>query len=51
MRSVDVIELYSATPVGTPVSIVSGKLPGPSQDNPFVAFFALAESVTRGSHL
>lgn len=28
MKSSDVIELYSATTVGTPVSIISGRLPG-----------------------
>ncbi len=51
MRSIDVIELYTATPVGTDVSIVSGKLPGSSQDNPFSALFALAESVAHGPRL
>lgn len=51
MRSVDVIELYATTPVGANVSIVPGKLPGQSQDNPFSAFFALAEAVARGPRM
>jgi lipoprotein-anchoring transpeptidase ErfK/SrfK len=37
MKSTDVIELYSAVPVGTQVSIVKGLLPGTS---PLMAFFA-----------
>jgi lipoprotein-anchoring transpeptidase ErfK/SrfK len=41
MKSSDVIELYSAVPVGTPVSIVKGTLPGTSR---LMALFAQAES-------
>lgn len=41
MKSSDVIELYSATSVGTEVSIVKGLLPG---TNPLFAMLALADS-------
>jgi lipoprotein-anchoring transpeptidase ErfK/SrfK len=41
MKSSDVIELYSAIPIGTEVSIVKGVLPGTS---PIMAFFAQADS-------
>jgi lipoprotein-anchoring transpeptidase ErfK/SrfK len=43
MRSTDVIELYAETPLGTNVSIVSGKLPGDGSNSPFQALFAFAD--------
>ena len=46
MKSTDVIELYSATPVGTSVSIVKGRLPG---SNPLTAMFASGESIRSNS--
>jgi lipoprotein-anchoring transpeptidase ErfK/SrfK len=51
MRSVDVIELYAATPVGTQVSILPGKLPGKPQENPFSALFALAGVAAKGPRM
>ncbi|MGH8047943.1 MAG: L,D-transpeptidase family protein, partial [Chthoniobacterales bacterium] len=46
MKSSDVIELYSAIPVGTSVSITKGRLPG---SNVLVAMFASAEVSRRGN--
>jgi L,D-transpeptidase catalytic domain len=44
MRSADVIELYSAAPVGVDVSIVKGLLPG---TNPLLAMLAMRDSAPR----
>jgi len=43
MRSTDVIELYAETPLGTSVSIVSGRLPSDSSNSPFQALFGFAD--------
>ncbi len=45
MRSVDVIELYASAPVGTDVSIVSGRLPGNSAPDIFNLIASAATSL------